>query len=64
MMEEMDRRGFTGGPVVISHCNNLEGAHRLSAGIRAKWPASKVTVLPCSGLTSFYAEDQGILLGF
>ena len=64
MMEEMDRRGFTGGPVVISHCNNPEGAHRLSAGIRAKWPASKVTVLPCSGLTSFYAEDQGILLGF
>lgn len=64
MMEEMDRRGFTGGPVVISHCNNSEGAHRLSAGIRAKWPDSKVTVLPCGGLTSFYAEEQGILLGF
>lgn len=64
MMEEMDRRGFIGGPVVISHCNNSEGAHRLSAGIRAKWPDSKVTVLPCGGLTSFYAEEQGILLGF
>ena len=47
-----------------SHCNNSEGAHRLSAGIRAKWPDSKVTVLPCGGLTSFYAEEQGIILGF
>ena len=56
--------GFMAGPVVISHCNNPEGAHRLSAGIRAKWPDSKVTVLHCGGLTSFYAEDQGILLGF
>ena len=33
-------------------------------GIEKKWPGAKVVVLPCSGLTSFYAETGGIIVGY
>ena len=64
MLEEMDRRGFEGGPVVISHCYNENGAQMLARGIHAKWPESQVTILPTSGLCSYYAEEEGILMAF
>ena len=64
ILEEMDRRGYQGTPVVISHCFNENAAHLLRHGIEAKWPGADVTVLPCSGLTSFYAQDGGIIVGY
>ena len=64
MLEEMDRRGFEGGEVVISHCFNEAGAQMLARGIQAKWPDSQVSILPTSGLCSYYAEEEGILLAF
>ncbi len=65
LLEEMDKRGYMGtGPVVISHCFNEEGARLLRNGIRAKWPNAQVVIQPCGGLTSFYAEEQGIIVGY
>ena len=55
---------FEGGPVVISHCYNENGAQMLARGIHAKWPESQVTILPTSGLCSYYAEEEGILMAF
>ena len=60
----MDRRGYHGTPVVISHCFNENAAHLLRHGIETKWSGADVTVLPCSGLTSFYAQDGGIIVGY
>ena len=64
ILEEMDRRGYQGTPVVISHCFNENAAHLLRHGIETKWPGADVTILPCSGLTSFYAQDGGIIVGY
>lgn len=65
ILEEMDKRGFAGQhPVIISHCNNERAAKLLQNGIHAKWPGTEVMILPCSGLTSFYAEDQGIIVAY
>lgn len=65
ILEEMDHRGYQGlEPAVISHCQNEKGALMLKTGIEKKWPGAKAVVLPCSGLTSFYAESGGILVGY
>ena len=64
ILEEMDRRGYQGTPVVISHCFNENAAQLLRHGIETKWPGADVTILPCSGLTSFYAQDGGIIVGY
>ena len=65
MLEEMDHRGYDGSrPAVISHCYNAEGARLLANGIRNKWPGAQVVVLPTSGLTSYYAEEQGMIIGY
>lgn len=65
ILEEMDHRGYHGQvPAVISHCQNEKGAQMLKTGIEKKWPGAKAIVLPCSGLTSFYAESGGIIVGY
>lgn len=65
LMEEMDHHGYNGeGTVVISHCENEDSALILKGGIEKKWPGAKVIILPCSGLTSFYAETGGIIIGY
>ena len=64
ILEEMDRYGFKGGPVVICHCFNENACKLLQNGILAKWPESDITILPTSGLCSYYAEEAGIIMGF
>lgn len=64
LLEEMDHRGYNGTPVVISHCFNEASANLLKNGIENKWAGAQVSILPCSGITSFYAEDGGIIVGF
>lgn len=65
ILEEMNKRGYTGEtPAFISHCQNENGARLLRNGIRAKWSAAEVTIAPTSGLTSFYAEEQGLIVSF
>lgn len=64
ILEEMDRRGYHGSTVVISHCMNANAANLLKGGIEKKWPGAQVLVLPCSGLTSFYAQEGGLIVGY
>lgn len=64
MLEEMDHRGYNGGKVVISHSQNEKAALLLKGGIEKKWSDAEVFVLPCGGLTSFYAETGGIIIGY
>lgn len=53
-----------GAEVVISHCENLEGAMKLKQQILADLPVSKVEIISCRGLTSFYAMEKGLILGY
>ena len=53
-----------GAEVVISHCENGEGAQRLKEQILADLPVKRVDVIPCRGLTSFYAMEKGLIVGY
>ena len=54
----------TGAEVVISHCENLAGALKLKQQILEDLPVHSVDILPCRGLTSFYAMEKGLILGY
>ena len=65
ILEEMQAMDYHGQrTVVISHCNNAEGAHLLEHGIHELWPDAPVAILPCAGLTSFYAQDRGMIVSY
>ena len=53
-----------GAEVVISHCENLEGAMKLKQQILADLPVKQVDIISCRGLTSFYAMKKGLILGY
>ena len=53
-----------GAEVIISHCENLEGALALKHRILEDLPVSRVDLLSCRGLTSFYAMEKGLIVGY
>lgn len=65
MVEYMnEQKDMTDKPVVISHCNNHKMVERLKELIKEKCNTDDITVLGCKGLTSFYAMEKGILIGY
>ena len=54
----------TGAEVVISHCENMAGALKLKQQILEDLPVKSVDVLSCRGLTSFYAMEKGLIVGY
>ena len=54
----------TGAEVVISHCENMAGALKLKQQILEDLPVKSVYVIPCRGLTSFYAMEKGLIVGY
>lgn len=60
----MEADGFTGGEVFIDHVKNEAGARYLANAIEDKWPDSICHVLPCRALCSFYAENDGLIIGY
>ena len=53
-----------GAQVIISHCENLEGALALKQQILRDLPVERVDLLSCRGLTSFYAMEKGLIVGY
>ena len=64
IVSTMESDGFQGGEVFIDHVENETGARALGAKIEARWPGSKITILPCGGLDSYYAEMNGLIIGY
>ena len=64
ILEEMEKHGFTGGKVRIAHGLNEKGAKAMLEVIRAAYPNIEATIVPFTGLCSFYAERGGIMVGF
>ena len=54
----------SGERVVISHCNNPSLAQQLSSAIKQSFDFKEILVVPTRGLSSFYADDQGIIMAF
>ena len=60
----MKERGFAGGRVAISHCDNLAVAQTLKENILRLWGNSEIEIIPTRGLYSYYAERGGLIIGF
>lgn len=58
------RKDLKGQPVVVSHCNNPNGAHRLKEMIAHTSLTSNISIQQTRGLTSFYTGDGGLLAAF
>ena len=52
----------TDAHVMIHHCENLAGAVKLKEEILKELPVKAVEILPCRGLTSFYAMEKGLIV--
>ena len=64
LTDHMKQLGYRGGSVRIGHCENDSAAQALTDLLRADYPQVQITVYPCRGLCSFYAEPGGLLVGF
>ena len=64
VMEELERNGYNGRKVRISHNDNLEDAGALKMEILAKYPFADVSIIDCGALCSYYAEEHGFLIGY
>ena len=61
----MDRsKDCAGAEVLIAHCENLDGALALKRQILQDLPVKSVELLSCRGLTSFYAMEKGLIVGY
>ena len=54
----------TDAQVVICHCENSAGAQKLKEQILTDLPVKSVDIVPCRGLTSFYAMKKGLIIGY
>lgn len=59
-----DSKDCAGAEVVISHCENLAAALKLKDQILSDLPVKSVDIIPCRGLTSFYAMEKGLIIGY
>lgn len=64
LINRMKERGFAGGRVAISHCDNLAVAQTLKENILQLWGNSEIEIIPTRGLCSYYAERGGLIIGF
>lgn len=63
-MSELEKAGYRGGKLRMSHTFNESFALTMKETVCAKWPQADVTIVPNRGLCSYYAETGGLLLGF
>lgn len=62
--EEILKAGYKGGRIVIAHRNNDKFCQQFSELVRNMYPNALIEALPTSGLCSFYAEENGLLMGY
>ena len=59
-----DSKDCTGAQVVICHCQNGMGAQKLKEQILEDLQVKSVDIVSCRGLTSFYAMEKGLIVGY
>lgn len=64
LIDALRETGFAGGELVISHCMNEEGAEKLGHLIKAEWLDTDVSVVPASGLCSYYMGKDGLIITY
>lgn len=51
-------------PVVITHCNNTGQAEELKELLKNRFALNEIYIFPMRGLTSYYANDKGLIMAF
>ena len=64
LLEHMQKAGYHGGKVRITHVNNPALAGTFLEQLKAAWPGADASIAPSSGLCSYYAEEGAIMVGF
>ena len=64
LTEEVQKIGIAGKQILISHCQNIKDALALKASLEAALPGIEVLVQATRGLDSFYAERNGLIVGY
>lgn len=64
IVHDMKERSGSVDTVVIDHCVNPDFAEKLRAAVLAEWPGAAVTVRSTRGLCSYYAEKNGVIVGY
>lgn len=62
--DELIKAGYAGGQIIIAHRNNPKFCQQFSEMVRGRFPQAVIEVIPTSGLCSFYAEENGLLMGY
>lgn len=63
-LADMREHSFSGGCVVISHCQNSELAAKLRGKIQETWQSANIKILKTGGLCSYYAERNGLIVAY
>lgn len=64
ILQEMKYKQCNGQNIIISHCLNENGAKGLASVISETYPDANIQIVETNGLDSFYAEKQGLIIGF
>lgn len=64
ILEEMKLHRYSGGRVIIDHCFNEGIALQLKESILKEFKNAVVDIGMTTGLCSFYAEQDGLMIGF
>ncbi|VTS15583.1 DegV family protein [Streptococcus pseudoporcinus] len=64
LVEELQKAGYKGGKIIIAQRNNAKICQQITEKVQVLYPSASIITYPTSGLCSFYAEEEGILLGF
>ena len=62
--EEMMKKGYHGGRVIVCHCDNQEAVDMLQENLAAQFAEAKVESVKMNGLCSFYAQRHGLIVGY
>lgn len=63
-IKDMTDHGLNGQRIEIGHVNNRELANKLADELTEQYPEAQINIRPTSGLCSFYAEDNGLIVGY
>ena len=64
LVKEMIKEGYQGGQVIINHVHNPKLCQELKDLILDQFPNAQVLSNLASGLCSYYAQDQGLIVGY
>ena len=64
VLRHMQKMGYDGGKVNVTHCLNETAANAVADAVRSAYAGAEIKVYSTAGLCGYYAEKGGLLIGF